>query len=75
MHPFALFPAACLVLLAFWFAAEALGARDRVLVRRALSAEPCSRLRAAQTRAAAFVFLCLAALIAAGVVLASGTAG
>ena len=72
MHPFSLFAAAGLVLLAAWFAAEALGAWDRGVVRRALAGGACPRLRAAKVRCLAFSAAGLVSVIAAAVALAGG---
>ena len=72
MHPFTLFAAAGLMLLASWFGAEALGAWDRVMIRRALACGPCPRLRAAQVRSLVFSSLGLVCLVGGAVVLGSG---
>ena len=72
MHPFTLFAAAGLVLLASWFGAEAFGAWDRVVVTRALTGGRCARLRSAQVRGLAFSALGFASLLGAAIVLASG---
>ena len=75
MHPFALFAAAGLVLLASWFAAEAFGAWDQTAVYRAGAGGPCPRLRRAQVRGIAFSALVVVAFLGAAAVVASAPAG